>query len=184
MCPILQCTTVTDRVADHLSATHGLNGDTFYPARIELLNIAKKPYPEPDDFLFIRWNKVRPTLKIIESEPDPYEGRLTARDMWMPVPTWCHPLQLAASLWAQLRLSPEDMFGDAITLPIHIGEEDDQQGEEDEDEEKEDQEEHEEEDDEREMHVQEDEHELEDEQQEQDEKQHTQRQLGGGGGGG
>lgn len=41
MCPIDGCTAATDRLHDHLTGKHGLSGETWWKARLELLSVAK-----------------------------------------------------------------------------------------------------------------------------------------------
>lgn len=99
MCPFPQCTNKYDRLADHVAATHNLNGAVWKPLRHRLLDIAHhnddEIYDEEIKMLSkLSWkfeNFTGTSISIDYLKPDVDQ---IDEEMLLPVPEWAEEKKL------------------------------------------------------------------------------------------
>lgn len=129
MCPIDGCSTATDRLHDHLTGKHGLSGETWKKARLELLKVAKMIKEETDSdesssdddeiggmVPFKAERKVE-TIDLDYLRPDCYQEK---EETMLPLPTWAHTKELQRQLIEQEKVDPQNIFGNAEYITVNL----------------------------------------------------------------
>ena len=129
MCPIDGCTAATDRLHDHLTGKHGLSGETWRKARLELLSVAKviNEEAETDDdgdsdigsMVPFKADRSVETMSIDYLKPDCEQDRV---ESMLPLPSWAHADELQRQLDLQEEVNPEEIFGSSEDITVNLTE--------------------------------------------------------------
>lgn len=123
LCPIEGCDVATDRLHDHLTGKHGLTGEVWKSARLEVLKMARESDEtmecEKQELLSMVPYKAESSIDTISIgylRPDCEQDRI---ESMLPLPTWCHDNELQTQLLLQEKINGEDIFGtDEITVDL------------------------------------------------------------------